>query len=191
MNRNKALILFSFFVVFALTSCNLFPAKAQDTAFKTLYDFKVEDIYGDEFDLAGLKGKKVMVVNTASKCGLTPQYEELEKLYQEYREMGVVIIGFPANNFMNQEPGSNEDIIEFCTANYGVSFPMMGKISVKGKDMAPIYQWLTQKSRNGVLDSEVTWNFQKFLIDEQGKLVDVLQPREKPYSEKVIAWLNN
>ncbi|MDX9941432.1 MAG: glutathione peroxidase [Bacteroidales bacterium] len=191
MNRNKALILFSFFVVFALTSCNLFPAKAQDTAFKTLYDFKVEDIYGDEFDLAGLKGKKVMVVNTASKCGLTPQYEELEKLYQEYRESGFVIIGFPANNFMNQEPGSNEDIIEFCTANYGVSFPMMGKISVKGKDMAPIYQWLTQKSRNGVLDSEVTWNFQKFLIDEQGKLVDVLQPREKPYSEKVIAWLNN
>ena len=140
MNRNKALILFSFFVVFALTSCNLFPAKAQDTAFKTLYDFKVEDIYGDEFDLAGLKGKKVMVVNTASKCGLTPQYEELEKLYQEYRESGFVIIGFPANNFMNQEPGSNEDIIEFCTANYGVSFPMMGKISVKGKDMAPIYQ---------------------------------------------------
>lgn len=191
MNRNKALILFSFFVVFALTSSNLFPAKAQDTAFKTLYDFKVEDIYGDEFDLAGLKGKKVMVVNTASKCGLTPQYEELEKLYQEYRESGFVIIGFPANNFMNQEPGSNEDIIEFCTANYGVSFPMMGKISVKGKDMAPIYQWLTQKSRNGVLDSEVTWNFQKFLIDEQGKLVDVLQPREKPYSEKVIAWLNN
>ena len=191
MNRNKALILFSFFVVFALTACNLFPAKAQDTAFKTLYDFKVEDIYGDEFDLAGLKGKKVMVVNTASKCGLTPQYEELEKLYQEYRESGFVIIGFPANNFMNQEPGSNEDIIEFCTANYGVSFPMMGKISVKGKDMAPIYQWLTQKSRNGVLDSEVTWNFQKFLIDEQGKLVDVLQPREKPYSEKVIAWLNN
>ena len=191
MNRNKALILFSFFVVFALTSCNLFPAKAQDTAFKTLYDFKVEDIYGDEFDLAGLKGKKVMVVNTASKCGLTPQYKELEKLYQEYRESGFVIIGFPANNFMNQEPGSNEDIIEFCTTNYGVSFPMMGKISVKGKDMAPIYQWLTQKSRNGVLDSEVTWNFQKFLIDEQGKLVDVLQPREKPYSEKVIAWLNN
>lgn len=191
MNRNKALILFSFFLASALTACNLFPAKAQDTPRKTLHDFQVEDIFGDAFDLASLAGKKVMVVNTASKCGLTPQYEDLEKLYQEYRESGFVIIGFPANNFLNQEPGSNEDIIEFCQVNYGVSFPMMAKISVKGRDIAPLYQWLTQKSQNGVMDAEVSWNFQKFLIDEQGNLVDVLAPREKPYSEKVIAWLND
>jgi glutathione peroxidase len=190
MNRNKTMILFSFLMVAALTTGLSSTVFAQDDARKTLHDFKVEDIYGDPFDLSSLAGKKVMVVNTASKCGLTPQFEDLEKLYQEYRESGFVIIGFPANNFMNQEPGSNEEIIEFCQSNYGVSFPMMTKISVKGDDMAPLYQWLTQKSQNGKLDAKVTWNFQKFLIDEQGNLVDVLSPREKPYSEKVIAWLN-
>jgi len=162
----------------------------QDKSMKTLHDFKVEDIYGDEFDLASLSGKKVMVVNTASKCGLTPQYEDLERLYQDYSEKGFVIIGFPANNFMNQEPGTNDDIITFCQENYGVSFPMMSKISVKGDDMHPLYQWLTQKNQNGKLDAEVTWNFQKFLVDEQGHLVEVLSPREKPYSDKVVEWLN-
>lgn len=162
----------------------------QDKPMKTLHDFTVEDIYGDEFDLASLSGKKVMVVNTASKCGLTPQYEDLEKLYQDFSDKGFVIIGFPANNFMNQEPGTNEDIITFCQENYGVSFPMMSKVSVKGDDMHPLYQWLTQKSQNGKMDAEVTWNFQKFLIDEKGHLVDVLSPREKPYSDKVVEWLN-
>jgi glutathione peroxidase len=156
---------------------------------KTFYDFKVEDIYGEPFDLSTLKGKKVMVVNTASKCGLTPQYEDLEALYQEYKDKNFVIIGFPANNFMNQEPGTNEDIIEFCTANYGVSFPMMTKISVKGDDMAPLYQWLTSKELNGKLDSEVGWNFQKYLIDEEGHLVDMIPPRTKPNTDEVIAWL--
>lgn len=190
MKRNKALIFVYFLMVAGLIAGIFTDVCAQDNDRKTLHDFKVEDIYGDPFDLASLAGKKVMVVNTASKCGLTPQFEDLEKLYQEYRESGFVIIGFPANNFMNQEPGSNEDIIEFCQANYGVSFPMMTKISVKGDDMAPLYQWLTQKSQNGKLDAEVSWNFQKFLIDEQGNLVDVLSPREKPYSEKVVAWLN-
>ncbi|MBW6497942.1 MAG: glutathione peroxidase [Bacteroidales bacterium] len=162
----------------------------QEKPMITLHDFTVEDIYGDEFDLSSLSGKKVMVVNTASRCGLTPQYEDLEKLYQDYSDKGFVIIGFPANNFMNQEPGTNEDIITFCQENYGVSFPMMSKISVKGNDMHPLYQWLTKKSLNGKFDAEVTWNFQKFLIDEQGHLVDVLSPREKPYSEKVVEWLN-
>lgn len=190
MKRNKALIFVYFLMVAGLIAGIFTDVCAQDNDRKNLHDFKVEDIYGDPFDLASLAGKKVMVVNTASKCGLTPQFEDLEKLYQEYRESGFVIIGFPANNFMNQEPGSNEDIIEFCQANYGVSFPMMTKISVKGDDMAPLYQWLTQKSQNGKLDAEVSWNFQKFLIDEQGNLVDVLSPREKPYSEKVIDWLN-
>ena len=156
----------------------------------SLHEFVVEDIFGDTFDMASLKGKKVMVVNTASKCGLTPQYEDLEKLYQEYKDKGLVIIGFPANNFMNQEPGTNDDIIEFCQSNYGVSFPMMSKISVKGSDKAPIYQWLTSKELNGKMDSEVSWNFQKYLIDENGQLVDMVPPREKPNSERVMAWLN-
>ena len=158
---------------------------------KTFHDFVVEDIYGDKFDLATLAGKKVMVVNTASRCGLTPQFEALEQLYSEYRDKGFVIIGFPANNFNNQEPGTNQDIIAFCQENYGVSFPMMAKISVKGDDIHPLYQWLTQKSQNGKIDAGVSWNFQKFLIDEKGQVVDFLAPRERPNSEKVIQWLNN
>ncbi|NLF42597.1 MAG: glutathione peroxidase [Bacteroidales bacterium] len=160
---------------------------AQDA---NLYGFKVKAIDGSEFDFNSLKGKKIMIVNTASKCGLTPQYEDLEKLYKQYGGEGFVIIGFPANNFMGQEPGSNAEIIEFCQSKYGVSFPMMEKVSVKGDDMAPIYKWLTQKSLNGVKDSEVSWNFQKYLINEDGTLYDVLSPREKPMSEKVISWLN-
>jgi glutathione peroxidase len=156
----------------------------------SLYDFVVEDIYGDKFDLADLKGKKVMIVNTASKCGLTPQYEKLEKLYKTYgAENNFVIIGFPANNFMNQEPGTDEQIATFCQENYGVSFPMMSKISVKGKDIHPLYQWLTQKSNNGVMDSDVSWNFQKYLIDETGQLVKFYAPRHDPMSEEIIAWI--
>jgi glutathione peroxidase len=161
------------------------------TGNKTLHDFTVEDVFGDPFDLKTLEGKKVMVVNTASKCGLTPQYEDLEGLYREYAERGFVTIGFPANNFNNQEPGTNEEIIEFCQSNFGVTFPMMSKVSVRGEDMAPVYRWLTQKSENGKMDSEISWNFQKYLIDEQGRLVDVLTPRENPRSEKVINWLND
>jgi len=158
---------------------------------KTLYDFKVEDIYGDTYDLADLKGKKVLVVNTASKCGLTPQFEGLQALYEKYGGESFTIIGFPANNFANQEPGTNEEIVEFCTANYGVSFPMMSKISVKGDDMHPLYQWLTQKSVNGKFDAEVTWNFQKFMIDENGYLVDFAAPRETPDSQKIVDWISS
>jgi glutathione peroxidase len=155
----------------------------------SFYDFKVETIDGEKFDFKSLKGKKVMIVNTASKCGLTPQYKDLEALYKQYGGKEFVIIGFPANNFKDQEPGNNADIKEFCTKNYGVSFPMMSKISVKGEDMAPVYKWLTQKSENGVKDSEVQWNFQKYLIDEKGNLVDVIPPKESPSSEKVTSWL--
>ena len=129
-----------------------------------------------------------MVVNTASKCGYTPQYKDLEELYKQYNGR-LIIIGFPANNFLNQEPGSALEIRQFCTDNYSVTFPLMEKISVKGNDMHPLYKWLTTKSLNGVMDSEVKWNFQKYLIDENGKLVDVLYSKEKPGSEKVIAWL--
>jgi glutathione peroxidase len=156
---------------------------------KSFHDFTVSDIDGNEFALSSLKGKKVLVVNTASKCGLTPQYESLEKLYKEYKDQDFVIIGFPANNFMSQEPGTNEEIKSFCQLNYGVSFPMMSKISVKGKDQHPLYAWLTSKDENGVMDSNVKWNFQKYLINENGELVDVAFPKENPYSDKIIAFI--
>jgi len=171
----------------------LFPGQlmARENQRKTLHDFVVADIFGDKFDLSALKGKKVMVVNTASRCGLTPQFQELEELYRTYQDRGFVVIGFPANNFMNQEPGTNEEILAFCQQNFGVTFPMMSKISVRGDDMAPVYQWLTQKSLNGVMDAPVAWNFQKFLIDEEGQLVKMIPPREKPDSERVIRWIEN
>jgi len=158
---------------------------------KSFYDFTVKTIDGVNYDLSQLKGKKVLVVNTASKCGLTPQYADLQKLYETYGGDKFVIIGFPANNFMSQEPGSNSDIKSFCTANYGVTFQMMEKISVKGDDIHPLYKWLTTKSENGVLDAEVSWNFQKFMIDENGRLVNFATPREKPLSDKIVNWLKN
>ena len=169
-----------------ILSLILFPIVV--TAQSGFYDFKVKTLEGEDFNLASLKGKKVMVVNTASKCGYTPQYKDLEELYKQYNGR-LIIIGFPANNFLNQEPGSALEIRQFCTDNYSVTFPLMEKISVKGNDMHPPYKWLTTKSLNGVMDSEVKWNFQKYLIDENGKLVDVLYSKEKPGSEKVIAWL--
>jgi glutathione peroxidase len=156
---------------------------------KSFYDFKVKDIDGKNFNLSSLKGKKVLVVNTASKCGNTPQYADLEKLYKEYGNRNFVIIGFPANNFGAQEPGTDAEIKSYCTAEYGVTFPMMSKISVKGDDIHPLYQWLTQKSKNGVMDSEVKWNFQKYLIDENGKLVDVVAPKVKPNDDKILSWI--
>ena len=163
--------------------------RERSVASLTLHDFIVKDIEGNEFDVATLKGKKVLVVNVASRCGLTPQYEELQKLYSIYQDNGFTVIGFPANNFNNQEPGTNQEIKEFCTGNYGVTFPMMDKISVKGDDIAPLYRWLTQKAENGVMDNEVTWNFQKFMIDEQGQLVDVVMPGESPLSDKIVDWI--
>lgn len=156
---------------------------------KSFYDFKVKDIDGKDFDLSSLKGKKVLVVNTASKCGLTPQYKQLQSLFETYGGEKFTIIGFPANNFMKQEPGTDEEIAEFCEKNYGVTFQMMSKISVKGDDIHPLYKWLTSKSENGVLDSEVGWNFQKYLIDEKGNLVDMVAPKVKPDDDKVLGWL--
>jgi glutathione peroxidase len=159
------------------------------TTIASLYDFTVKTIDGADFSLSSLKGKKVMIVNVASKCGLTPQYAQLQALYEQYKNKNLVIIGFPANNFGAQEPGSNEEIKAFCTANYGVTFPMMAKISVKGDDIAPLYQWLTTKASNGVADAEVTWNFQKFLIDEKGHWVKSIEPKESPQSEEIIGWI--
>ncbi len=157
---------------------------------KTFFDFKTTTLNGESYDLSQLKGKKVLVVNTASKCGHTPQYKDLEDLYKQYGGDKFVIIGFPSNDFLKQEPGTNAEIIEFCTKNYGVTFPMMSKISVKGKKMDPIYKWLTSKKENGVMDAKVTWNFQKFLIDENGNLVDVVATSENPKCEKIVNWIN-
>jgi len=155
----------------------------------SFYDFVVKDIDGNDFALSQLEGKKVMVVNTASKCGFTPQYEGLEKLYKEFGGEDFVIIGFPANNFLRQEPGSDAEIKEFCTLNYGVTFPMMSKISVKGKDMHDLYQWLTNKELNGVEDSKVSWNFQKYLIGKEGKLEKIVSPKTKPFASEIVDWI--
>lgn len=155
---------------------------------KSIYDFKVEGLEGGTIDFSTYKGKKILIVNTASKCGYTPQYEDLEKLYETYKDK-LVIVGFPANNFGGQEPGSNVEIKEFCKKNYGVTFPMAAKISVKGDDMAPIYQWLCNKTQNGVLDAEVGWNFGKFLLDENGKLLNYFPSKVKPMSEEITGKL--
>lgn len=169
---------------------NIIAMTAFSESYKTLHDFTVTTLEGEEFDMAQLKGKKVLIVNTASKCGNTPQYEGLQQLYEKYGGEHFVIIGFPANNFMRQEPGTNEEIREFCTRNYGVTFPMMAKISVKGKDMHPLYKWLTQKDLNGFMDSSVKWNFQKYMVDEDGKLVGMIPPKTKPLSEEIIHWVS-
>ncbi|MDU1905308.1 MAG: glutathione peroxidase [Dysgonomonas sp.] len=156
---------------------------------KTLYHFKVKDIDGKLFDLASLKGKKVLIVNVASKCGLTPQYKQLEELYQRYKGDNFIILGFPCNDFKEQEPGTNQEIKEFCTLNYGVTFPIMDKVSVVSPNKSPLYKWLTEKSENGRFDVEVQWNFQKFLIDENGNLADYVLPKENPLSEQITTWI--
>lgn len=156
---------------------------------ENIYQFKVEDLSGNTFDFSTLKGKKIMIVNTASKCGLTPQYKDLEALYKEYKDKGFVIVGFPANNFASQEPGTNAEIATFCQLNYGVTFPMMEKVSVKGDDMCAVYQFLTQKSKNGLKDSEVEWNFQKYLLNEKGELEKVISPKTLPTDPEVVNWI--
>jgi glutathione peroxidase len=162
---------------------------SMNTERQSIHQFKVEDIVGKTFDLSSLKGKKVMIVNTASECGFTRQYEKLEALYKKYQSKNFIIIGFPANNFAGQEPGSNEEIATFCRKNYGVSFPMMAKISVKGKDMHPVYKFLTEKAKNGLEDNDVQWNFQKYLLDEEGHLVKVISPRVQPDDASITEWI--
>lgn len=162
------------------------PKPPKGEVYKTIYEFKVQALDGGTIDFATFKGKKILIVNTASKCGYTPQYEGLEALYKKYGDK-LVIIGFPSNNFGFQEPGSNENIAEFCQKNYGVTFPMAAKIDVKGGDMAPIYHWLTKKEYNGYDNSSVKWNFQKYLINEQGKLVGVFGSKVKPESEELVS----
>jgi len=178
-------IFFTGLIIFAMTTAST----AQGT--RSFYDFSVQTIDGKEFPLSQLKGKKVLVVNTASKCGYTPQYAKLEELYQQYGGENFTIIGFPANNFMNQEPGTNDEIVEFCQVNYGITFPMMEKISVKGDDMAPLYRWLTEKQKNGVMDSKVKWNFQKYMINEDGSLAGMVPPGESPTAETITEWIKS
>jgi glutathione peroxidase len=161
------------------------PAPKAEAVPQSIYDFKVESLTGGTIDFSAFKGKKILIVNTASQCGNTFQYGELEKISKKYKDK-LVIVGFPANDFGHQEPGNNQEIAEFCTKNYSVTFPMAAKISVKGNEMAPIYHWLTEKKYNGYKDSEVTWNFQKYLIDEHGKLVGIFEPGMSPMRSFVI-----
>lgn len=155
---------------------------------KGFHDFIVKDINGEEFAFSDLKGKRVLIVNTASKCGYTPQYEGLQALYAKYGGDKFTIIGFPCNQFMGQEPGSNEEIAAFCQKNYGVEFPMMDKIDVKGDDIHPVYDWLTDKELNGVDDARVRWNFNKFLIDAEGNWIAHYGSGTKPMDEEITRF---
>ena len=177
---------------------SLFACKSGDVVVDTskldysknsIHQFKVEALDGSEFDFSSLKGKKILVVNTASKCGLTPQYQKLQQLYEKYQNKGFEIIGFPANDFLRQEPGTDEEIAQFCSINYGVTFQMMSKIKVTGKDKHQIYKFLTQKALNGSFDSSVAWNFQKYLLDENGFLIKKIAPRKSPLDSEIISWL--
>lgn len=170
-------------ILSAIVLMSFMPAKTD-----SVHSFKVKAIDGGTIDLSAYKGKKILLVNTASKCGYTRQYEGLEALYKKYRGQ-LVVIGFPANNFGGQEPGSDEEIKEFCTSKFNVTFPMASKVSVKGKDIDPLFKWLTNKSENGVLDANIGWNFNKFLIDENGKLLQHFGSNVEPMSEAITKYL--
>jgi glutathione peroxidase len=185
--KNMKKILFAFMSL-AFFSFMVPASNSNMTKPASIYQFKVSSLDGGTIDFSKFKGKKILVVNTASKCGFTPQYAQLEELYKKYGEK-LVIIGFPANNFASQEPGSNEDIKAFCTKNYGVTFPMAAKVSVKGADIAPIYKWLTEKSENGVMDADIKWNFTKFLLDEHGVLLKKFDSNVTPLSDDIVAYL--
>ena len=174
----------------SITTANLQSQSDIDLATdaRSIYSFKVEALDGSIIDLSKYRGKKILIVNTASKCGYTPQYEGLQKLYDKYKDR-LVIIGFPANNFGGQEPGTNVEIKEFCTKNYGVSFPMAAKVSVKGDDIAPIYKWLCNMTENGVMDAEIKWNFGKFLLDEKGNLISDFPSKVAPLSAEITGKL--
>ena len=183
---NKTIEMKEFTTLICMVLLSVTSVNAQNGSF---YDFNVKTINGQNLNLSSFKGMKVLIVNVASKCGNTPQYEKLQMLFDKYGKNNFVVIGFPANNFMGQEPGTNEEIQQFCTLNYHVTFPMMAKISVKGKDIDPLYKWLTEKTENGKQDAEVTWNFQKFMIDKNGNWVGVVAPNESPMCDKIIKWI--
>lgn len=158
---------------------------------KSFYDISINKLDGSPFDLNTLRGKKIMIVNVASRCGFTPQYHKLESLYKSFKSKNFVILALPCNDFGSQESGTSSIISSFCRSNFGVSFPILEKVKIKGKKRHPMYQWLCQKSQNGQSNNIVFWNFQKFLIDENGKLVNFLMPFTNPNSKKVIRWINS
>jgi len=197
--KSKTILTMSIlYAVLSLFGCKQVRSKPENINMSdksTLYQFleanpnaKVKSIDGTEYDYSQLKGKKVLIVNTASECGYTPQYDDLEKLYQTYKDK-LIILGFPANNFGGQEPGTNEEIKEFCKTKFSVSFPMFEKISVLGDDMAPIYKWLTSKDLNGWNDQQPKWNFNKYLLDEEGNLVKYYSSAVKPMSDEIVSML--
>lgn len=167
---------------------SLFGFSKNKAQAKSIHSFKVEALDGSTIDFSKFKGKKILVVNTASECGFTPQYADLEKLHEQYKDK-LVVVGFPANNFGGQEPGANHEIATFCQRNYGVQFPMAAKISVKGHDIAPIYKFLTDKKENGVKNTKIHWNFTKILLDENGKVIDSFISTTNPTSESITKYL--
>jgi glutathione peroxidase len=182
-------------ITILLSSCNAQSRQnnnnmenKKDSNISSFYDFKVTALDGSTIEFASFKGKKILIVNTASQCGYTNQYEGLEELYKNHKDK-LVIVGFPTNDFGNQEPGNNAEIQNFCKKNYGVSFPMAAKITVKGNDMAPIYKWLTTKELNGAMDATISWNFNKFLLDEHGKIIAKFESSTTPLSEDIISKL--
>ena len=176
---NRIILIISLLVVIA-------TIQAEEQNMNSIYNFKMIDIKGDTLQLSEFTGKVLLIVNTASKCGFTYQYEGIEKLHKTYNEQGFVILGFLANNFLKQEPGSDEEIATFCSINYGVTFPMFSKISVKGKTMHPLYQYLTSKETNPEFGGKISWNFNKFMISKEGKIINRFGSRDKPESEKII-----
>ncbi|MBK6831424.1 MAG: glutathione peroxidase [Flavobacteriales bacterium] len=193
MNPMNTVLLISFLGLFG---CNKGVQTASPNAAQTprqastFHALSALDIHGKTLSMQELKGRKVMVVNTASECGYTPQYEQLQELYEAYKDKGLVIIGFPCNQFGGQEPGTEQQIESFCQKNYGVTFPLMSKVEVKGDGQHPVYQWLASKEQNGVMDSSVKWNFHKYLVDENGNLVMSLESGVSPLDERVLAWLD-
>lgn len=181
------LILILFLILTAILFYAFISKKGTPTS--SIHQFKAKTIDGEELDFASLKGKKILIVNTASKCGFTPQYKELEMLYEKYKDKNLVIIGFPCNQFGNQEPGNSSDIKSFCMKNYGVTFTMMEKVDVKGESICDIYKWLTSKEKNGVEGSSVKWNFQKYMIDENGFLVDHVNSFKSPDCSAIVNWI--
>ncbi len=188
---------FIFLLPLALLGCGNAPDSTsiatntiQEPTTMNFHQLSATDINGKPYDMAQLKGHKVMVVNTASECGFTPQYKQLEELYKKYQDKGFVILGFPSNDFGGQEPGDEKDIAAFCEKNFGVTFPLMSKIATKGADQSPVYAWLTHKAENGKLDSEVKWNFQKYLIDEDGNFVTMYPSAQEPLSDPILNWLD-
>lgn len=183
MRRNVFLMFIILIVLAMLTGLTL---RAGDAPAKSIYDFEMKNIDGQTVALSTFKGKVVLVVNVASKCGLTPQYTGLQKIYRKYEKKGFVILGFPANNFLKQEPGTDAEIKEFCSATYGVEFPMFSKISVKGEDMHPLYKFLTIEETNPGFSGDIRWNFDKFLFGRDGKPVARFHPKAKPESDELI-----